>query len=98
MRTDQQIIDQTNDLARTLYRLRGYQVPEGYRFDKATHPDERGAWLGAVAAQMFLTDTDPVAILAEMEEEEDEEDKPASDFSGVNSPLNWKWTNPTETE
>jgi hypothetical protein len=28
MRTDQQIIDQTNELARILYALRGYQVSD----------------------------------------------------------------------
>lgn len=39
-RTDQQIVDQTNELARQLYALRGYTVRESYRFDKATHPHE----------------------------------------------------------
>lgn len=58
-RTDQQIVDQTNELARQLYALRGYAVREGYRFDKATHPHEVEAWQGACAAQLLLTDTDP---------------------------------------
>lgn len=58
-RTDQQIVDQTNELARQLYALRGYTVREGYRFDKATHPHEVEAWQGACAAQLLLTDTDP---------------------------------------
>lgn len=58
-RTDQQIVDQTNELARHLYALRGYTVREGYRFDKATHPHEVEAWQGACAAQLLLTDTDP---------------------------------------
>jgi hypothetical protein len=59
VRTEQQIVDQTNELARKLYAIRGYQVPNGYRFDEATHPHEVEAWEGACAAQIYLTDTDP---------------------------------------
>ncbi len=58
-RTDEQIVEQTNELARVLYRIRGYEVPEGYRFDRATHPHEREAWAGACEAQRLLTCTDP---------------------------------------
>lgn len=66
MRTDEQICDQTNELARELYALRGYSVPAGYRFDKATHPHEVEAWRGACAAQRLLTDTDPEDALANL--------------------------------
>lgn len=59
MRTDQQIIDQTNELARRLYAIRGYQAQAGYRFDRATHPHEAEAWSGACEAQRLLTGTDP---------------------------------------
>lgn len=58
-RTDQQVVDQTNELARKLYEIRGYHVSEGYRFDLATHPHEVQAWEGARAAQILLTATDP---------------------------------------
>lgn len=68
MRTDQEIIDQTNSLARTLYALRGYTVRPGYRFDLATHPHEVEAWRGACEAQILLTDTDPHDALDEVEE------------------------------
>jgi hypothetical protein len=71
MRTPQQIIDQTNELARELYRLRGYVVPECYRFDKATHPHEVESWNGACEAQRMLTLTDPDDALMELEEEDD---------------------------
>ena len=57
--TDQEVVDQTNELARTLYTLRGHQVPKGYRFDAATHTHEVEAWEGACAAQLLLTATDP---------------------------------------
>ena len=70
MRTPQEIVDQTNELARELYRLRGYVVAEGYRFDKATHPQEVEAWNRACEAQRLLTDTDVDDALQELEEEE----------------------------
>ena len=68
MRTDEQIVSQTNELARELYRLRGYVVPNGYRFDASTHPHEREAWSAACAAQMMLTETDPNEALSNLED------------------------------
>jgi hypothetical protein len=70
MRTPQQIVDQTNNLARVLYRLRGYVRPRGYRFDTAKHPQEVEAWSGACEAQRLLTDTDPDDALQELDEED----------------------------
>lgn len=70
LRSDQEIIDETNQLARTLYRIRGYNVGVGYRFDLATHPYEVEAWRGACAAQMMLTDTDPQDALDELNDSE----------------------------
>lgn len=67
MRTEQQIIDQTNELARQLYAIRGYTVHKGYRFDQATHAHEVEAWEGACAAQRLLTDTDPIDALSDLE-------------------------------
>jgi len=66
MRTPKQIISQTNELARKIYGLRGYNVREGYRFDKATHPHEREAWTCACEAQLLLTETDPNDALDEL--------------------------------
>ncbi|MGX0940270.1 hypothetical protein ACUXQ2_006369 [Cupriavidus metallidurans] len=68
MRTDKQVVEQTNELARQLYELLGYHVRQGYRFDKATHPHEVEAWRGACAAQRLLTDTDPEDALANVED------------------------------
>ncbi len=59
MRADAEIIEQTNELARRLYAIRGYHAKKGYRFDRATHPHEAEAWRGACEAQIMLTDTDP---------------------------------------
>jgi hypothetical protein len=72
-RTAQEIVDQTNELARELYRLRGYVRPRGYRFDKATHPQEVEAWNGACEAQLLLTQTDVDDALQELDGELDEE-------------------------
>ncbi len=58
-RTDEEIIEQTNALARTLYHLRGYNARPEYRFYEATHPHEVEAWNGACEAQKQLTETDP---------------------------------------
>lgn len=69
MRSDQEIVNQTNELARQLYTLRGYIVPQGHRFDAATHPHEVEAWQGACAAQLMLTDTDVIDALANIEDQ-----------------------------
>jgi hypothetical protein len=67
MRTDQEIIDQTNRLARAFYNLQGYQVPEGYEFNRASHPNERALWHMACAAQFELTETDPNEALVNLD-------------------------------
>lgn len=66
-RTDEQVVEQTNELARQLYALRGYEVRAGHRFDLATHPQELEAWAGACLAQLLLTQTDPRDALANIE-------------------------------
>jgi hypothetical protein len=69
MRSDQEILDQTNALARTLYGLRGYVTPLGHRFDAASHPHEVEAWRGACEAQILLTDTDPLDAIEGIDEQ-----------------------------
>ncbi len=71
MRTPQEIVNQTNELARELYRLQGYVRPRGYRFDKAKHPHEVQAWAGACEAQRLLTETDVDDALQELEGEDE---------------------------
>lgn len=71
MRTAQEIIDQTNELARQFYAIMGYEVPEGHQFDGETinrHPQERQCWRMACAAQLLLTDTDVEDALQELED------------------------------
>ena len=58
-RTDLQVVMDCNELAREFYQLHGYVVPEGYRFDQASHPQEQLMWRLASLATVALTDTDP---------------------------------------
>jgi len=67
-RTDAEIVEQANDLAREFYARRGYEVPGGYRFDRATHPHEVEAWDMACLAIEHLTDTDAQSAAEEMDE------------------------------
>ena len=67
-RSDREIVDQTNELARKFYALSGNVVKEGYRFDKAHHPQEQLMWGMACVAQELLTETEPETALMELEE------------------------------
>lgn len=69
MRTAEEIVKQTNELARRFYALRGYLAPAGFRFDQAKRCREIQAWEMACVSQRMLTDTDPMDALSEMEED-----------------------------
>lgn len=61
MRTDQQIVDETNDLARHLLNNVmgvGYTVPEGCKFYEATDPRGAMAWQHAVSIMEMITKTE----------------------------------------
>ena len=66
-RTDQEIVDQTNALARKFYEMQGYKVPDDFKFYLAHHPQEVAAWDMAVTAQLELTDTDADDALRNVE-------------------------------
>lgn len=44
---------QLNQLARVLYMMSGYTVPEGYDFSKAKHPTEKLMWEQAKISYEF---------------------------------------------
>lgn len=67
MRTPDEIMLQTNSLARAFYAMQGYDVKEGYDFTKATYPTEILAWKMACEAQIMLTSTDVLDVISEME-------------------------------
>lgn len=70
MRTDQEIVDQTNELARLCLRFigTGYEVPEGHKFYEANDPRSQRAWKMACEIQEHMTATDPNDALANIEE------------------------------
>lgn len=68
-RTNQQIVDDCNKLARLFYASLGYQVEDGYRFDQARHPQERGMWNQAVIAYDHIEGTDVEDALAQVEDD-----------------------------
>ncbi len=58
MRTDKEILAQTNALANRLYMLYGNKSRENFKFYEAIHPLEKLCWRFACEAQLFLTNTD----------------------------------------
>lgn len=70
-RTDLEIVEQTNDLARLFYRIhdRGGGVEKGYRFDLSEHPQEQQCWKMACVAQELLTETDVTVAIDNLEGE-----------------------------
>lgn len=61
--TDQQIVERGLELARAFYKAHGYEVEPGYRFDLASHPQERVMWNLAVIAMDHLSQTDLAEVL-----------------------------------
>ncbi|MGE0698277.1 MAG: hypothetical protein AB7O57_04205 [Hyphomicrobiaceae bacterium] len=61
------IVESANELARSFYRMAGYVVAEEYRFDKATHPQERLCWQMACKAYEFIDGTSPEDALSEID-------------------------------
>ena len=45
-----------NAIARELYAIRGYTVPQEYDFFKATHPQEKEALMGALRSLQILNE------------------------------------------
>lgn len=70
LRQEQERAEHTERLkAQRLYRVRGYSVPEGYRFDTATHPHEVQCWQLAEIAFERLQGTELQEILNQIEDD-----------------------------
>jgi hypothetical protein len=56
-KSDRQIVDEVNDLARTMLRFHsaGYEAPEGHKFYAAKDTRSRKAWQGAVEVYEQIT-------------------------------------------
>ena len=70
--TDAELVKECNKLARLYYLMHGYQEKEGYRFDKAFHPQERSMWNLAATAFTVLLNIDIENALASVMEDEEE--------------------------
>lgn len=66
--TERLIVENANALARSFYKSMGYEVPEGYRFDQARHPQERMCWQMSCYAFEMIEGTDPNDALSSLEE------------------------------
>lgn len=62
------IVESANELASAFYKMMGYVVASDYRFDKATHPQERLCWQMACEAYEFIDGTSPEDALSELDE------------------------------
>ncbi len=71
MRSDEQIINQTNAIARIIYSGMGYTVSDEFKFyteTKNRHPHEVNCWNSACKIQELMTSTDPNDALCNLEE------------------------------
>lgn len=101
-RTDQKIVDETNDLARHHFKLLGYTCSQEYKFYKPKISNRaRICWEMACEAQRVLTKTDPEDALSALEPDElemtpDEEKRCEAvltvAFQGMHHVLNLKKT------
>lgn len=71
-RTEREIVDACNELARMFYKGHGYDVPEDYKMYDATHPQELGMWNLAVMAYDHIEGTDVEDCLNQLRDDEDE--------------------------
>ncbi|WP_276122674.1 hypothetical protein [Pararhizobium qamdonense] len=74
MRTDEQIVMETNDLARLLLSElvgTGYEAPEGHKFWKASDPRSQKAWNAAVKVMELVTKTEVEDALSNYLAEQD---------------------------
>lgn len=69
IKTEREIVDGCNELARLFYSMQGYQVPDDYRFYEAHHPHEVGCWNMAVAAYEHIEGTPVEDALSNLEDE-----------------------------
>jgi len=68
-RTNEEVVQDCNELARRLYLIFGYTSPEGFVFRESSHPQEIMMWNMAVAAFEDVNGTCVESALAEIEEE-----------------------------
>lgn len=71
---DKQILEETNELAKTFYSMMGYSnVEKDFKFYKSNHPNEILCWQMAIKAQEVLTETDVEDIDLDIADEDEDE-------------------------
>jgi hypothetical protein len=70
-KTEAEIVEGCNELARLFYKSLGYQVPDGFKFYEAHHPQEVGVWNMAVMAYDHIADTDVENALLNLDDEDE---------------------------
>lgn len=73
-KTDAEIVQAGEDLARLFYKMQGHVRHPSFQFRKATHPQERLVWAMACKAFEELLATDLQDTADNLEEEEIEDD------------------------
>lgn len=68
-KTDRELVDDCNALARLFYKMQGYQVPNDYKMYDAHHPHEVGCWSMAVAAYEHIQGTSIEDCQSNLEQE-----------------------------
>ena len=63
-KTDAEIIQEANEIAREFHRQNGFVVPDGFTFYDSDNPRAIKAWNFAVIAYEFLTGTDLTDVLS----------------------------------
>lgn len=69
MKSDQELVDACNELARLFYASIGCEVPDDFKFYKAHHPAEVGCWNQAMMAYEHIEGTDIDQALMNLEDE-----------------------------
>jgi hypothetical protein len=67
-RSDQQIVDECNALARQFYKMQGCEQSADFKFYEATHPAEAGCWNMAALAYDHIEGTEVDECLRELAE------------------------------
>lgn len=67
MRTDKEIVDQTEALARKFAEMNGWQVPPRKKMSDSVNPRFLVFWEMACQAQKVLTNTDPSDALSNVD-------------------------------
>lgn len=68
-RTEEEIVDRANELARKFYAGMGYAVPDNFKFYESSHPQEWLCWDMAVVAFAMIEGTDVKQALEHVEDE-----------------------------